>query len=225
MCFSETVSFYSGVGLIAGGLYAGYKSTKINMRYFPIAMLPIMAGIQQLLEAHVWMGFNNNNPAMIWWSTMGFVFFLWLIWPMWIPFGVYFLEPKESWRKRPLLIFSITGFIYGLSLYIPYIFYPGWIDVVVNKHSIAYNNVLLFDFIMPRVMSYGLYLVLVIAPLLMSSYKHIQRVGYILFVFAGIVYFFLSYAYVSIFCFFAAIMTVHLIYIIATDKCYLKETS
>tara|TARA_R110002096_G_scaffold139512_20_gene293983 strand:- start:6153 stop:6392 length:240 start_codon:yes stop_codon:yes gene_type:complete len=66
------------------------------MRYFPVALMPILAGIQQILEGHVWMGLNESDPFMVWWGAMGFIFFSWLIWPIWIPFSVISLNPQPA---------------------------------------------------------------------------------------------------------------------------------
>lgn len=37
--------------------------------------MPTLAGLQQLMEGHVWMGVNNSDPSMVWWAAMGFIFF------------------------------------------------------------------------------------------------------------------------------------------------------
>ena len=116
MCMSEPVSFVAGGMLLAGGAYAAWKAYKINMRYFPVALMPVLAGIQQMMEGHVWMGLNDADPDMVWWGAMGFIFFSWLMWPTWIPFAIYFLEPPGSKRKRTLLMFALSGLALGLTL-------------------------------------------------------------------------------------------------------------
>ena len=75
MCFCEPVSFAAGGVLVAGGAFAGWKAFKINKRYFPVSQMPTLAGLQQFMEGHVWMGVNNSDPSMIWWAAMGFIFF------------------------------------------------------------------------------------------------------------------------------------------------------
>ena len=64
MCMSEPVSFVAGSALLVGGAYAAWKAYKINMRYFPVALMPVLAGIQQMMEGHVWMGLNDVDPNM-----------------------------------------------------------------------------------------------------------------------------------------------------------------
>ena len=73
------MSFVTGGFLIVGGAFAGWKAFKINKRYFPVSQVPTLAGLQQFMEGHVWMGVNNADPTMVWWAAMGFIFFSWLI--------------------------------------------------------------------------------------------------------------------------------------------------
>ena len=88
MCFCEPVSYAAGALLTVGGVFAGWKALSINKRYFPVSQMPTLAGLQQFTEAHVWMGMNNSDPSMVWWAAMGFIFFSWLIWPVWVPFSI-----------------------------------------------------------------------------------------------------------------------------------------
>ncbi|MCF6216283.1 MAG: hypothetical protein L3J58_08920 [Emcibacter sp.] len=219
MCFSEPVSFIAATVLVSGGGYAAWKAYKINLRYLPVAMMPIFAGIQQFMEGHVWMGLNNGDPNMVWWGAMGFILFSWLMWPTWIPFSIYFLEPEGSRRKKPLLIFACAGLLFGLMLYIPHIINPDWVRVAINNHSISYEDTMFFDYFVPRTVTYGVYLFLIVIPPLLSSYKHMRLFGLTLLVVISVVWVFLSYAYISFFCLLAGVGTVHLIYIIARNKC------
>jgi len=146
MCFCEPVSFAAGGVLIAGGAFAGWKAFKINKLYFPVSQLPTFAGLQQFTEGHVWMGLNNSDPSMIWWAAMGFIFFSWLIWPVWVPFSIYFLEPPASRRKLPLLGFALAGLVFGLILFVPHLFHPDWVNVRINQQSLAYEDTMFLDY-------------------------------------------------------------------------------
>jgi hypothetical protein len=113
MCFSEPVSFIAAGVLVTGGGFAAWKAWKINKRYLPVAMMPIMAGLQQFMEGHVWMGLNDAVPFM--------------------PFSIYFLEPPGSKRKGTLLMFALAGLVLGLTLYIPHLTHPDWVKVAINQ--------------------------------------------------------------------------------------------
>jgi hypothetical protein len=219
MCFSEPVSFAAGSLLIAGGVFASWKALKINKRYLPIALMPVMAGVQQMMEGHVWMGLNESDSFMVWWGAMGFILFSWLIWPIWIPFGVYALEPPYSKRKLPLFFFAVTGLALGLTLYVPHIFNPDWVSVHINNHSIAYEDTMFLDYLIPRWATYAIYVSLIVAPPLFSTYLHMRLFGLTLIAIIAIVWIFLTYAYISFFCLLAGLGTIHLIYIIIFNKC------
>jgi hypothetical protein len=219
MCFSEPVSFAIGGILIVGGAFAGWKAFKINKRYFPVSQLPTLAGLQQITEGHVWMGVNNGDLSMTWWAAMGFIFFSWLIWPLWIPFSIYFLEPQGSPRKLPLLGFALAGLIFGLILFIPHLCHPEWITVTINKHSLAYEDTMFIDYLIPRWLTYLIYLFLIVAPTMISTYLHIRLFGLTIIVVTAVVVAFLTFAYISFFCFLAGLGTLHLIYVIVWNKC------
>ncbi len=219
MCLSEPVSFAAGGLLIAGGVFASSKAWNINKKYMPVALMPTMAGVQQILEGYVWAGVNNSDPSMVWWAAMGFIFFTWFMWPIWIPFSVYVLEPPESRRKKLFLYMALAGTLLGFLLYIPHLLNPDWINVTVNENSLAYEGTMLLDYIIPRWLTYVIYIFLIIAPPLMSTYLHMRLFSLTLIVIVSVSYFFLFYAYISFFCLLAGIGTIHLIYIILRNKC------
>ncbi len=181
--------------------------------------MPVMAGIQQFMEGYVWMGLSGGDSSMVWLGAMGFIFFSWLLWPIWIPFSVYVLEPPESRRKNMFLYFALAGTALGLALYIPHLLYPDWVNVTINRDSLAYEGTMLLDYLIPRWLTYAIYMFLLIAPPLMSTYLHIRLFGLTLIAIVSVVYFFLVYAYISFFCLLAGIGTLHLIYIILRNKC------
>jgi len=46
---------------------------------------------------------------------------------------------KNTVRRSIFKIFSITGFLFGTSLYVPLLIYPEWVSVVTEKGSILYR--------------------------------------------------------------------------------------
>ncbi len=165
------------------------------------------------------MGMNTTNPALTLPSALGFIFFTWFMWPFWIPLGVYVLEPAQSRRKHLFLALALTGLVFGLILYVPHLVNPEWINVAINRNSLAYEGTMLLDFMMPRLATNILYLGLIIVPPLLSRYRHIRYFGLSLIAVVLVDYLFLSYAYISFFCLLAGLATFHLIYIISNNKC------
>lgn len=156
---------------------------------------------------------------MIWWAAMGFIFFSWLVWPVWIPFSIYVLEPPASRRKLPLLGFAFAGLVFGLVLFVPHLLHPDWVSVRINHQSISYEDTMFLDYLIPRWLTYTVYVALLVLPTMISSYRHIHWFGLTLLAVLAVVWLFLTYAYISFFCFLAGIGTLHLIYIILRNKC------
>lgn len=219
MCFSQSVSFGVGSGLIAAGAFATWQALTINKRYVPVAIIPVLAGLQQFAEGHVWMGLSESSPPMVWWAGMTFILFSWLMWPVWIPMSVYVLEPPDSPRRRPLLLLALAGTAFGLVLYLPHLVNPDWVKISVNRQSISYEETMFLDYLIPRALTYAIYLVLIIAPPLISSYLHMRLFGVTLIMIIAVVWAFLTYAYISFFCFLAGLGSLHLLYIILGNKC------
>jgi hypothetical protein len=106
-----------------------------------------------------------------------------------------------------LLGFALAGLIFGLLLFVPHLFHPDWVNVRINQHSLAY----IFDLRLPAH-----------NPALISTYLHIRLFGLTLIAVIAVVYAFLAYAYISLFCFRAGLGTLHLIYVILKSK-YCRE--
>jgi uncharacterized protein DUF6629 len=219
MCLSATVSFTASAALIGGGTFATYKAWHLNKRYLPVALMPIFAGFQQLMEGAVWIGINSSDPGMVLWGAMGFIFFTWFMWPIWIPISIYALEPPESRRKTLFLALAVIGIIFGLLLYIPHLLNPDWVQVKVNQDSLAYEGTMLLDYLMPRWATYLIYLALITVPPLMSRYVHLRYFGLTIVAVILVDILLLRYAYISFFCLLAGLGTLHLIYIIIRNKC------
>jgi hypothetical protein len=67
---------------------------------------------------------------------------------------------------------------------------------------------------MRREMTYFVYLVVILAPLLTSSKRSVNIFGLLLVLVIAITYIFFRYAYISVFCFGGAIMSVYLVYMV-----------
>jgi len=219
MCLSQTVSFSASVFLVGGGAFAMVKAAQINKRYLPVAMMPLFAGLQQFTEGTVWWGVNTGDPSTTLWGALGFIFFTWFMWPFWIPLASYVLEPPDSRRRPWMLAMAATGLAFGLSLYLPHLLNPDWVQVSVNQDSLAYEGTMILDYLMPRPLTYVIYLFLIIVPPLISTYLHMRWFALTIVAVVVVDILFLRYAYISFFCLLAGLGTLHLIYIILRNKC------
>ena len=137
MCLSATVSFTASALLTTGGAAIIVKAARSNWRYLPIGLMPLFAGIQQFSEGFVWVGMNTGDNATMTLGAMGFIFFTWFMWPFWIPFSVWVLEPSDSRRRPWLMAMTLVGIVFGLMLYIPHGFGTDWLVVTGSVAQIG----------------------------------------------------------------------------------------
>ncbi len=219
MCMSAPVSFAASVFLVAGGIAILATAWRRNLRYLPLALMPLFAGFQQFTEGNVWLGMTGGDPFTVQWGAMGFMFFTWFMWPVWIPFCVYVLEPDESRRKPWFLAMALIGLLFGLLLYVPHGLNSSMIVVEINNKSLAYEKSMWLDFMMPRRLTNMIYVALIIVPPALSYYRHVRHFALTLVGVVVVDMMLLNYAYISFFCLLAGLATLHLVYIILTNKC------
>ncbi len=204
--------------LIAGGAFATQKAFETDKRYIALAMFPILIGLQQFMEGAVWMQAQSGDPQMTRNASLAYLFFVWLIWPVWVPYMTAQLEHEIEKQKR-FLNFAFGGLLLGLFLYLPNFWQVEWLQTEIIYRSIAYQCTLLSDPFISQELLFGLYLLIVASPPLLSSHKALRMFGASLIAFVPVTYFFFAYAHVSVLCFFAAMITPYIIYIILNDKC------
>lgn len=219
MCLSAQVSFAASVFLVGGGTAISVVAWKRNRRYLPAALMPLFAGLQQFMEGNVWIGMTAPDPFQVLWGALGFIFFTWFMWPVWVPFSVYVLEPDDSPRKRLFLYMALVGLAFGLLLYIPHGLNSDMVVVEINNRSLAYEKSMWLDFMMPRWLTNAIYVFLIIVPPALSHYRHIRHFAITLMLVVVLDVLFLRYAYISFFCLLAGLATLHLVYVILTNKC------
>ncbi|WP_198133621.1 DUF6629 family protein [Roseovarius sp. TM1035] len=154
---SAQVSFAASVFLVGGGTAISIVAWRRNKRYLPLALMPLFAGLQQFTEGFVWVGMNGNDPLTVLWGAMGFIFFTWFMWPIWVPYSVYVLEPDDSPRKRLFRLMALIGLAFGLLLYIPHGLNSSMVVVEINNQSLAYEKSMWLDYMMPRWLTNTIY--------------------------------------------------------------------
>ena len=224
MCVSASVSFGMAGLLTAGGALALYKAYQTDRRYMALAAFPLLVGVQQALEGGVWVAADTGAADWLRLWALGYLFFVWMVWPVWVPYMSARLEGKKD-RQWLFLFFAQAGFLLGVILYLPNFWNPDWLHVEIVHHSIAYQCTFITDVATPREPLYYLYLFLIAVAPLLSSHRALNIFGMGLVVFVPLTYFFFSYANISVLCFFAAAMTLYILYVIAGDWCGQKSTA
>ena len=164
----------------------------------PFAAIPLLFGVQQTIEGALWISFGSQfwNVAM----TYGYSIFSHVLWPILIPCAVLLIEPDQA-RGRILRGFVAVGLLIGL-----YLLYSIIVDPVTSRivnHSIVYDSPYLY----PTV-SLILYLFAVCGSCFMSSHGIVRMFGALIFLAFLVSDWFYPTSFFSVWCFFAAILSV-----------------
>lgn len=221
MCFSAEASFTAAALLLPVGVVSATKAWRTDRRYVAICALPILFGLQQLSEGLVWTAGEAGNMAAVNRYTLAYMFFTWLAWPVWVPSATFFVEPSS--RKPLYLAFALLGAILGAGQYLPYLAHEDWLSVTFLPRAISYGGTMLFDFLLARELTYAIYVVTVILPLLLASKTEIKIFGLLVALALVITYIFFRFAYISVFCFLGALMSFYLAAMIFWKARQLRE--
>ena len=112
MCFSATASFIAGITLSVAGV-AALKRTEAKTE-LPFAAIPLLFGIQQLIEGVIWLTFSYDTPFLKQTLTYVYAGFSHVLWPIYVPLAVGILEAVR-WRKRAIFAFGVAGVAVALT--------------------------------------------------------------------------------------------------------------
>ena len=213
MCFSPIASFSAAAFLIPTGLYACKLAWGKARQFLPLAVVPCAFGIQQAFEGVEWLGLTHHQLELIRPSALGFLFFSHWFWLGWMAFAMFSLETRY-WVKRCLLAIVLLGFLFGLSLYEPFVFQSNSFSPTVANGSIDYQTWLIYDRWFPRDVSRFIYLLIVVGPFWISQSLQLKLLGGFAALSLIAAYLFYNYAFVSVWCFFAALLSLYLVMII-----------
>ena len=146
-------------------------------------------------------------------GRLGFYVFSHFFWLFWIPISGYAIESRGA-RKNVFLGVAIFGGLYGASMYFPLVMYENWLAVSLLKQSISYEATLIYDGYIPRIVVRGLYALIVLVPLLLSSDRYLRMFGIIIAISVVFATVFFGYAFISIWCYFAAVLSLFIIYMV-----------
>ena len=214
MCFSATVSYSATAVLVTTGLYAVQQARRLPVPYWMWAVIPVFFGFQQAFEGRVWQELDAGNAGAAVPYALGFHFFSHFLWLWWLPLCSYLVEPGEI-RKRVIGGCAIFGAFAGTLVFSFMLFHPEWMSVVVREHSIYYSfSVPYRSSIHLPITPAALYALTVLMPLFISSHNKIKIFGGLLALSMMMTAEAYSYAYISVWCFFAAALSLYLVYMI-----------
>lgn len=217
MCFSAQASFTTAAFLAPVGLYCLKTAFKFDKRYLTLAAVPLLFGIQQACEGGLWLALPDTNSATAIVMAYGFLFFADFLWPFLIPLACAFIETNPL-KRQVYFILGMAGGLFGASLYFPLLVQPDWLSIQTQQGSIFYQLVLIYDSIFPHLVVRSTYILLVTLPLLLSSANRVRNLGWLLTISIVISTLFFNYAFVSVWCFFAAVLSAYIYWIIKNNK-------
>lgn len=200
MCFSASASFSAGVVLTVIGIASIRKVKKTSQIIF--ASISVLFGIQQFTEGFLWLALTDPAFAVLEaFTTYNYLSFAQILWPFWVPLAIYKLE-QAGCRKKLLLSFIVLGGM--VSVYLAYCLVQYQVSANIIGCHVAYIQ----DY--PKVIgiySGILYILATIAPLCFSSVKRMWIVGVLIFASYVVTKLFYVEYFTSVWCFFAAIIS------------------
>lgn len=216
MCFSATVSYGAAAVLVPTGLYAVQQARQLRPPYFVMALVPIFFGVQQAFEGRVWQLIEAGDAAGAVPFALAFHFFSHFLWLWWIPLASYVVE-ESPLRKRIFLGVGTFGLLAGGLVFFAMLFNPAWMTVEVEHHSLVYNvhadwqAPIEVNIPIPASALYGL---IILVPLLFSGHRHLRVFGVLVALSIALASAAYGYAFVSVWCFFAAVLSIYFVFVL-----------
>lgn len=208
MCFSAHASFIgSGLLFIIGSLTLLKVKNKSQL---PVALIPYFFSIQQFSEGILWLILTNN--ILLGFSQIAmytFLFFAFIFWPLWMPFSLYQIETHKKEKHLLIITFIIGLFVAGInSFYL--IFYGA--KATILSHHICYDINL--ESSIPTNLALLVYCIATVLPLFISSVKYVRQ--FAILITASLIIAYVAYIkfFTSVWCFFAAILSILVYWII-----------
>jgi hypothetical protein len=198
MCFSATASLTAGAALLAVGAFTTSRARQ--PAELPFALIPVLFGVQQLTEGALWLTFPDRAPQLNAVLTLLYSFFSHVLWPIYVPIAVLLLE-IVTWRRKLLAGIALAGAAVGL--YLMYFLVTEPIVAQVVGHHIAYLSP--HFYVVPVMV---LYVLGTCVSAFVSSCGTIRWFGVATFLSLVAAYAFYAVWFISVWCFFAALLSV-----------------
>lgn len=211
MCFSATASFGAAAVLGTIGVVSVRKASEPV--HVPFALIPILFALQQVSEGVLWLSLSHASLAA--WKEVAVYFFLLFaqfLWTWYIPWSLYIMEQDKKRRLWLYLTFFLglcCSAMLGFRLYL-YGVYAG-----IEHHHIRYD---IGSTETLAAISSILYIVSIIVPFFISSVGKIRLPGVLLVISLLATRFFYKEYFISVWCFFAALLSISVIYVLSVVR-------
>jgi hypothetical protein len=205
MCFSAEASLTAGMLLI--GIGAASVVQAPDRRSLPFAAIPLLFGFQQIAEGGVWLSLAAPDEALQGCFATGYSLLALVLWPVFVPIAVYLIEPAG--RRRDLIAAcAVIGILLAAVLLGGMITLP--VGAAIQGAHIHYSSQhfdMLFNagLFVPAACAY---VAATCLSLLLSGDRWINAIGATMAAAFAVSYLFYENWLVSVWCFFAAILSV-----------------
>ena len=196
MCFSATASFTAGAVLLGIGTLTLKAARK--PRELPFAAIPLLFAIQQLSEGVIWLTFQYDAPQLNVVMTHVYSFFSHVLWPAYVPVAVLLIEPPA--HRRALLALAAAGVAVGAYLLYVLVVFP-----IASRPTGQHIEYVSPHFFAATVMT--LYLLSTTVSPILSTHRMVKLFGALALLSFGAVYYFYATWFISVWCFFAALLS------------------
>lgn len=211
MCFSATASFAAGAVITAIGVATELKVKKSSQRLF--AAIPLIFGIQQIAEGFVWVSLQRPDFQFLQ-PICTYIFLITadVLWPVIIAASCLLMEENPK-RRKILKVLLASGVV--LSLYYAFCLLSFKVTPEILNCHINYAGEFPHFLLIP---AFLVYLVVTIAPFFVSGIKGMPWLGIVLFLACVVSVIFYVQNLTSVWCFFAAILSIFIYLLISPGK-------
>ena len=209
MCFSATASFAVGAGLLGPGYVSIKRTQSPGMLLF--ACTPLVFTFHQIAEGVLWLSLKHPDFAP-WYkpALYGYSFISQPIWPIWAPITMWLMETDQR-RKKILFYFLLLGI--ASSLYMFYCLITYNISAVAENGHIRYYR----DFPHLDIMRPVNFVTIAVTPFL-STLRYTKLLAAAMMGSLILTYIFYTDYLISVWCFFAAILSLLVILVVNANR-------
>jgi hypothetical protein len=206
MCFSAAASIAGGVVISGFGVITEKQNLKPEQRLF--AGVPFIFALQQFAEGVVWLTLRSSGYTEIQGiATHIFLGIALVVWPSLIPIAMLLMEKSKD---RRFVLAGLTAIGAAVSIYNAFsLFHYQVTPQIQSLHIVYIDNFPTTFAIIPI-----FYVMSTVLPLFVSSVKRMWIMGGMILISLAVTVVFFSEFLTSVWCFFAAILSMMVYWIL-----------